>query len=51
MGRLLGVKVSLPVVENLSVSDGSHLTPDSAERWSSALLADIRDTIESCTRK
>ena len=48
MGRLLGVKVSLPAVENLSVSDGSHLTPDSAERWSAALLADMRDTLARC---
>jgi hypothetical protein len=51
MGRLLGVKVSLPVVEGLSVMDGSHLMPDSAERWSAALLADIRDTLKRCAGK
>jgi len=49
MGRLLGVKVSLPAVDNLSVSDGSHLTPESAERWSAAVLADMRDTLARCT--
>ena len=49
MGRLLGVEVSLPIVENLSVSDGSHLVSESAERWSAALLADIHDTLKRCT--
>jgi hypothetical protein len=51
MGRLLGVKVALPALENLSVSDGSHLTPDSAERWSAAMLADARDTLTRCAGK
>jgi hypothetical protein len=51
MGRLLGVKVSLPLVEGLSVMDGSHLMPESAERWSAALLADIGDTLKRCAGK
>jgi len=51
MGRLLDVKVSLPALESLSVSDGSHLTPESAERWSAALLTDIGETLKRCSAK
>jgi hypothetical protein len=50
MGRRLGVRVSLPKVDGLQVYDGSHLTADSAERWSAALLADIEATLSSCVR-
>lgn len=51
MGRLLGVRVSLPSVDSLTTFDGSHLTPESAERWSAALLAEIDDTLAGCVRR
>ncbi|MDQ8726425.1 hypothetical protein [Bradyrhizobium sp. LHD-71] len=51
MGRLLGVRVSLPRLDGLTSFDGSHLTPASAERWSAALLADIGKTVSACAGK
>ena len=48
LGKRLGVRVSLPWLDGLMTFDGSHLTPESAERWSAALLADIEDTISEC---
>jgi hypothetical protein len=48
IGRLLDVRVSLPSLERLMTFDGSHVTPESAERWSAALLAEIDDAISRC---
>jgi hypothetical protein len=50
MGKLLGVRVSLPRPEGLTTFDGSHLTRESAERWSAALLADVGETLSRCAR-
>jgi hypothetical protein len=51
MGRLLGATVSLPNLNDLTTPDGSHLTAESAERWSAALLTDVQDAITRCARK
>ena len=49
LARRLGVRWSSPRVEGLETFDRSHLSRDSAERWSSALLDDISPLIEDCT--
>jgi hypothetical protein len=36
-------------VEGLGTLDGSHLTPQSAERWSSAIMAQMAQTLSHCT--
>ena len=51
IGRLLGVRVALPKLDGLTSFDGSHLSADSAERWSAALLREIGDTLESCAKR
>jgi hypothetical protein len=51
MGKLLGVRVVLPKLADLTTFDGSHLTPESAERWSAALLSEIGETLSRCTRR
>jgi hypothetical protein len=51
LGRLLGVRVSLPNVNDLMTFDGSHLVPESAERWSAALLEDIDKAISACASR
>jgi hypothetical protein len=49
MARLLGGRVSLPEVDNLQTIDNVHLTAESIERWSEALLRDIDPIITECT--
>jgi hypothetical protein len=50
MGKLVGVSVALPKVRDLTSFDGNHLTPESAERWSAALLSEIGETLARCAR-
>ncbi len=50
IGKLLNVRVSLPKVQGLTTFDGSHLTPESAERWSTALMSDIGEMLARCAR-
>lgn len=51
MGRLLGVRVALPKLDSLTSFDGNHLSPESAERWSAALLQEIGGTLEGCAKR
>lgn len=51
MGRLLGVRVALPKLDGLTSFDGNHLSPESAEQWSAALLQEIGGTLEGCTKR
>lgn len=51
MARLLGVRVALPKLAGLTSFDGNHLSPESAERWSAALLQEIGGTLEDCARR
>ena len=48
LARKLGVRWSSPRLEGLETFDRSHLSRDSAERWSAALMDDIAPLIEDC---
>lgn len=50
IGKRLGVRVALPKVPDLTTFDGSHLTAESAERWSAAVLSEISETLSRCVR-
>lgn len=50
IGRLLGVHVVLPRLDGLTSFDGNHLSPDSAERWSAALLQEIGNVLSDCAQ-
>jgi hypothetical protein len=48
MGRLLGVRVELPMLDGLVTIDHSHLTWTSAQRWSGTFLQEIDPLIRHC---
>ena len=48
LALLLGVRWSSPDVERLTTFDHSHLTGESARRWSAALMDDIAPVLERC---
>ena len=48
LGRSLGLPVVLPRVDGLTTADTSHLSADSAARWSAAFLAAAAPAIDAC---
>jgi hypothetical protein len=48
IGRAAGLQVILPDVENVNTADQSHLNADSAERWSTAVIAKAAPILEAC---
>lgn len=48
LSRELGTRTVLPSLTGLRTADGSHLDPDSAERWSAAFLAQARPMLDAC---
>ncbi len=48
LGARLALAVVQPVVPDLSAVDTSHLSADSAERWSAAFLAQAAPQIDAC---
>lgn len=51
VAKALGFSFIAPKVDGLFTTDRSHLAPESAEAWSSAMLRDAASTIRSCTEK
>ncbi len=50
LGGALDAPAVLPPLADLTASDNSHLSAESAERWSAAFLAAAGPTIEACLR-
>lgn len=50
IARTLGAHAVLPQLEGLATIDTAHLTRDSAERWSAAVLAEIGPVLDRCLR-
>jgi hypothetical protein len=48
LGRLVGLRVLLPHLDDLRTFDASHLTPSSAERWSAAIMSESDPLIARC---
>lgn len=48
LGGILGVPVVLAPLAGLHTVDGSHLSADSAERWSAAFLAAAAPVLDAC---
>jgi hypothetical protein len=48
IGRQLGVPVLLPRLEGLTTFDASHLTRDSAERWSAEITRELDPLMAPC---
>jgi hypothetical protein len=48
IGRQLGVPVLLPRLEGLTTFDASHLTRNSAERWSAEMMRELDPLMARC---
>jgi len=48
LANQLGVQWVAPQLNDLHTIDGSHLDPDSSERWSAAFVDEIDETVRSC---
>jgi len=48
MGQALGVRVLLPQLDGMATVDASHLTRESAERWSSEIMRESDALIARC---
>jgi hypothetical protein len=44
----LSIDLIAPALDDLHTFDGSHLDPESAERWSRAFLKDAGSHIQAC---
>jgi hypothetical protein len=48
IGKRLGLTVILPAEDHLTALDNSHLSAESADRWSAAFFAAAAPTIDAC---